>query len=111
MCVHTCVRVVILVLQASLRQLLRRLQKEHAEAEWQLRDCEWRLDQEGAVSPNTTLHMQPHFFRDIRLVSTPSPTSGSRNPFHPQSVHRAAEEKSSIQTALEQVSQFIDTLN
>ncbi len=37
-------------LQASLRQLLRRLQKELSEVEWQLKDCEWRLDQEGAVS-------------------------------------------------------------
>lgn len=36
--------------QVGLRQLLRRLEKEKAEVEWQLRDCEWRLDQEAAVS-------------------------------------------------------------
>ena len=34
----------------TMRQLLRRLEKEKAEVEWQLKDCEWRLDQEAAVS-------------------------------------------------------------
>lgn len=34
----------------TMRQLLRRLEKEKAEIEWQLKDCEWRLDQEAAVS-------------------------------------------------------------
>ena len=36
--------------QVALRQLLRQLSKDKAEFEWQLRDCEWRLDQEAAVS-------------------------------------------------------------
>ena len=36
--------------EVNMRQLLRRLVKEKAELEWQLRDCEWRLDQESTVS-------------------------------------------------------------
>lgn len=36
--------------QVGLRQLLRRLEREKGEVEWQLKDCEWRLDQEAAVS-------------------------------------------------------------
>ena len=35
--------------QVSLRQLLRRLERERGEVEWQLRDWEWRLDQEATV--------------------------------------------------------------
>lgn len=35
---------------AAMRQLLRKLEKEKAEVEWQLKECEWRLDQEAAVS-------------------------------------------------------------
>ena len=38
----------------TMRQLLRRLEKEKAEVEWQLKDCEWRLDQEAAVSQCTS---------------------------------------------------------
>ena len=34
----------------TMRQLLRKLEKEKAELEWQLKECEWRLDQEAAVS-------------------------------------------------------------
>ena len=34
----------------SMRQLLRQLEKEKTEVEWQLKECEWRLDQEAAVS-------------------------------------------------------------
>ena len=34
----------------SMRHLVRKLEKEKAEMEWQLKDCEWRLDQEAAVS-------------------------------------------------------------
>lgn len=34
----------------ALRQLLRQLSKDKAEFEWQLRDCEWRLDQEAAAA-------------------------------------------------------------
>ena len=36
--------------QVGLRQLLRRLEREKGEVEWQLKDCEWKLDQEAAVS-------------------------------------------------------------
>ena len=32
-----------------MRKLLRKLEKEKAEIEWQLKDCEWRLDQEATV--------------------------------------------------------------
>ena len=35
--------------QVNLRQLLRQLEKEKAELEWQLKDSEWRLDQEATV--------------------------------------------------------------
>ena len=34
----------------TMRHLLRKLEKERAEIEWQLKECEWRLDQEAAVS-------------------------------------------------------------
>ena len=34
----------------TMRHLLRKLEKEKAEIEWQLKECEWRLDQEAAVS-------------------------------------------------------------
>ena len=34
----------------GLRQLLRRLEREKDEVEWQLKECEWRLDQEASVS-------------------------------------------------------------
>ena len=34
----------------TMRQLLRKLEKEKVEIEWQLKECEWRLDQEAAVS-------------------------------------------------------------
>ena len=34
----------------TMRRLLKSLEKEKAETEWQLKDCEWRLDQEAAVS-------------------------------------------------------------
>ena len=34
----------------TMRRLLKTLEKEKAEMEWQLKDCEWRLDQEAAVS-------------------------------------------------------------
>ena len=34
----------------NVRQLLKKLQRERTELEWQLKDCEWRLDQEAAVS-------------------------------------------------------------
>ena len=36
--------------QVGLRQLLRRLEREKGEVEWQLKECEWRLDQEATVS-------------------------------------------------------------
>ncbi|XP_065885944.1 coiled-coil domain-containing protein 169-like [Dysidea avara] len=33
----------------NVRQLLKKLEREKTELEWQLRDCEWRLDQEAAA--------------------------------------------------------------
>ncbi len=34
----------------GMRQLLKDLEKEKGLLEWQLKECEWRLDQEGGVS-------------------------------------------------------------
>ena len=33
----------------ALKQLLRKLEKEKVEIEWQLKEMEWRLDQESSV--------------------------------------------------------------
>ena len=37
------------VYQLALKQLLRKLEKEKVEIEWQLKEIEWRLDQESSV--------------------------------------------------------------
>ena len=42
----------------TMRLLLRKLEKEKAEIEWQLKECEWRLDQEAAVSPGVLLYTE-----------------------------------------------------
>ena len=36
-------------IQLALKQLLRKLEKEKVEIEWQLKEMEWRLDQESTV--------------------------------------------------------------
>ena len=38
---------------ASMRLILKKLEKDKAELEWQIKDSEWRLDQEAAVSDRT----------------------------------------------------------
>ena len=37
-------------MQLALKKLLRTLEKEKVEIEWQLKEIEWRLDQEASVS-------------------------------------------------------------
>lgn len=48
----------------SMRQLLRQLEKEKNQVEWQLKECEWRLDQEAAVSEirEITRRVQTQYF-------------------------------------------------
>ena len=36
-------------MQVALKQLLRKREKEKLEIEWQLKEIEWRLDQESSV--------------------------------------------------------------
>lgn len=50
----------------TMRQLLRKLEKEKAEIEWQLKECEWRLNQEAAVSETLEgLHLDEVLFPKI----------------------------------------------
>ena len=37
-------------MQLALKKLLRTLEKEKVEMEWELKEIEWRLDQEASVS-------------------------------------------------------------
>ena len=59
----------------TMRHLLRKLEKEKAEIEWQLKECEWRLDQEAAVSAGhivvlAKLHAQTAWCTHLPLYSS-----------------------------------------
>lgn len=77
----------------SMRQLLKKLEKEKAEAEWQLRDCEWRLDHEAAVC-------EPEMDWNVQYVGEWL----CYGILSMQALHKAEEEKQSTLTKLGQVS-------
>ena len=46
-------------MQLALKKLLRTLEKEKVEVEWELKEIEWRLDQEASVSLESMPNASP----------------------------------------------------